>query len=121
MKRIVCLYIALTIVLCGIAFAENINIDSLSIKELLDLQSQIDHKIVDLSPYENCVLYEGKYIAGKEIEAGTYVFDCVLVQENIFDQCYVHLYCLDDDTGEYVENKTIWGANLYLAEKVATK
>ncbi len=108
-----------SVILCGMAVAEGIDLDSLSVKELLDLQTQLDHKIVELSPYENCVLYEGKYIAGKEFEPGTYVFDCVSVRENTFHQCYVHLYCLDKDTGEYVENETIWGANLYLDEKLS--
>lgn len=121
MKRMSWLVFTLLLVFavlsCGVANAEGIDIDSLSVKELLDLQTKIDHKIVELSPYEDCILYEGKYIVGKEIEAGTYVLDCVYARENVFHQCFVRLNYFDDSKGEYVVYETDWGANLYTDEK----
>ena len=121
MKRWICIVFAIFLILCTAAYADGFDLDSLSITELLDLQTELDHKIVELSPYEDCVLYSGKYVVGEDLEEGNYVFNCVKVESNYFNQCYLRFLVWDESTGEYKDRMDDWGANLYVDEQYSSR
>lgn len=76
MKKIVALLLIVMMHVTG-SLAEEIDIDSMSLDQLIALDLRIEQKIYEMDSLSNSVLYPGRYIAGSDIETGEYLFRCV--------------------------------------------
>jgi len=77
MKKIIAVLFLVVMVLTMSSVAEEIDVDSLSLNQLIALELKIQQKIFELDSMNNSVLYPGRYEAGSDIESGEYLFQCV--------------------------------------------
>lgn len=66
-----------TLLLIPAAFADTVNLSSLSNEELVALLTQINQEIVDRGINKVAKLPQGAYIAGKDLPAGRYIYTCL--------------------------------------------
>lgn len=119
MKRLVSLLLT-CLILFSIALAESVDLDAMSDEALIELQGEIDAEMASRSIIGQ-IIYEGRYIVGDEIQAGTYNVFCLESVEN--DDVDIDLSGVEDlitdwinlDVGEAyhirLENGTILDVN----------
>ncbi len=97
MKRIFTFVLSLLVFLCAAsAVAEEIDISSLTLDELVELQGKITSRVNDLLGAPSDVMYMGKYVGGVDIKAGRYWLTA-LVSESYFDMyLYEDASAMDD-------------------------
>jgi len=97
MKRIICIVLLLlTLFSC---LADNIELDSMSLYQLFELEHAVHKKIYEHDPSSEWVLYQGTYSVGKDLEAGEYLFQCIDLTP---DTVRISI-CNRDSDGEVVE------------------
>ena len=77
MKKIILALLLMSIVIVNCAIAEEINLDSMTLEQLIALDLRIEQKIYEMDSMSNSALYPGRYVAGSDIEVGEYLFRCV--------------------------------------------
>lgn len=76
MKKVVVLF--LVIMMCVVSsLAEEVDLESMSLDQLIALDLRIEQKIFELDSMSNSALYPGRYVAGSDVEPGEYLFQCV--------------------------------------------
>ena len=75
------------------ALSEAIDLDTMSLDQLIQLELDIQKKIYELDPMSKCVLYPGTYKVGPDIEVGDYLIQCVSLMD---DAKYVRLAHLEE-------------------------
>lgn len=75
MKRVLIMLVA--IVLSFSCCAETVNLDGMSLQELIDLDFQVRQKITEIDMSSEGILYSGIYDIGTALEAGQYLFKCI--------------------------------------------
>ena len=79
MKKIILSFlVALCLLISPFALSEE-SIDDMTLEELIDLELKVQEKIYELDKTANCVVYQGVYEIGRDLEPGTYIFQCVEV------------------------------------------
>ena len=81
MQRILCVLLAvltLTLAACP-AFASAVDLSGMTDDELLELQEALSTEIVSRGIRMTAELPKGKYIVGRDIPAGAYIFTCLAV------------------------------------------
>ncbi|MBQ8707903.1 MAG: hypothetical protein IJ523_07440 [Succinivibrionaceae bacterium] len=78
MKRILAV-IMILMAFSVAAFAEEIDLASMSTKELLALHESLDSILEERFSCQLDVIYPGDYIVGQDIKEGSYVFSCTKV------------------------------------------
>lgn len=82
MKRLVCLVLSLLLLATTIASAEtSFDVSNYSLTELMELRAIIDDQINTLSAIPSEELQPGKYIAGQDIAAGSYIIHGLMDKE----------------------------------------
>lgn len=82
MKKIICCLVLIYFVFVSIAFADELDLESMSLEELLDLQIRVQESIAFKDQYNELVYYPGEYEIGKNIEPGTYIVHPLSLEPN---------------------------------------
>ena len=78
MKKWLAVVFVLLLMACSsLSLAEGIDISTLSDDELVALMNRVQEEIVARHIEGTANLAEGKYIVGKDIPAGTYIYTCL--------------------------------------------
>ena len=78
MKKFLAILVMLTLTVCScFALADGLDFSGMSDDELLALMKQVQQEIVDRRIEGTATLPGGKYIGGKDIPAGTYIYTCL--------------------------------------------
>ena len=78
MKKWLAVVFVLLLMACSsLSLAEGIDISTLSDDELVALMNRVQEEIVARHIEGTATLAEGKYIVGKDIPAGTYIYTCL--------------------------------------------
>lgn len=79
MRRILCVLLAvLTLALAACpAFASAVDLSGMTDDELLELQEALSAEIVSRGIHLTAELPKGKYIVGRDIPAGAYIYTCL--------------------------------------------
>ncbi len=80
-RRLFCL-VLVCLLLVPCAFAESINLSSLSDAEIVDLLKKVNAELVSRGINKTAKLPQGAYIAGKDIPAGKYIFTVMAVGDD---------------------------------------
>lgn len=80
-RRFVCCLLVF-LLLIPAAFADSINLSSLSDAEIVDLLTKVNAEIVSRGINKTAKLPQGAYIAGKDIPAGKYIFTVMAVGDD---------------------------------------
>ena len=100
MKKIVAIFVTIALLILPFyALAESIDLDSMTLDQLISLELAVQKKIYEQDPMAKCVLYPGTYIVGDDIDAGDYLVQCVSLMP---DDKYVRLIHRDAN-GEHLE------------------
>lgn len=75
MKKIVA--IVFLFLIMSSCLADSVDLDSMNLHQLLELEQEVHKKIYEYDPSSEWVLYQGTYIVGKDLEAGGYLFQCI--------------------------------------------
>ena len=83
------------------AVAEELDLDGMSLEELLAMQSSIQQAIEKKISGSGEILPEGEYVVGEDIKAGKYIFTVISAkfydQSNEFSsRCHVKVYSEED-------------------------
>lgn len=75
MKKFIAVISILALLFCLVsAFAEGIDLTSMSKQELIELEIAIKEELAQRDPFSEIVLYPGKYVVGKDMLASDYIF-----------------------------------------------
>ena len=72
MRRLFALVLVFVLMFCSAATAENIDLSSLTLEELITLRQEIDMLIFGSDAYKNVSVPAGDYVVGVDIPAGIY-------------------------------------------------
>ena|GEM_PF-1987692 len=98
MKRSLAVVLVLLLCLIAIsAFAEEIDLGSMSLDELQTLHRRINEEVSSRFPPESSPFGSGVYIAGKSIKLGSYTFT---VTETFGTICYIQVWQSEEDYAE---------------------
>ena len=73
--RLVCLLLV-SLLIIPTALADKVDLSSLTDNEIAELSEQITQELVKRGIEKSATLPAGKYIAGKDLPAGSYIIDC---------------------------------------------
>ena len=73
MRKLVLVLLLVLTVFCNMAYAEDIDLTSMSLEELVELHKTIDAEIDARIGCEESLIPSGMYVAGKSINSGSYV------------------------------------------------
>ena len=92
MKKLVVIFAILTMIVCG-AYAEELDLESMSLDELVTLHRRLDAEIKERTACtdESAPFYHGNYVVGQDIKAGTYAFTCTYKTEGHYDMA-IYVY-----------------------------
>lgn len=100
MKKIVAICITIALLILSVcALAESLDLDAMTLDQLISLELDVQKKIYEQDPMAKHVLYPGTYIVGDDIDAGDYLVQCVSLMS---DEKYVRLIHRDAN-GEHLE------------------
>lgn len=88
-------------VISSFAWADTIDLSGYDDTALVELLRQVQQEIVDRNIEKTAELPSGKYIGGRDIPAGTFIWTCMAQGE---DWGNVTVYSLEDD-GSYGDQK----------------
>ncbi len=78
MKKIICVLLAMFLLLAStVCFAETVNLGELDNDELIALLNSVQQELMVRNIQKTASLPTGKYVAGVDIPAGSYVLTCV--------------------------------------------
>lgn len=93
MKKLI-VVIGCMLVLALPAFAEDFSISNMTYEELIKLRDDISIEFADRGVE---VLPSGRYVVGKDIKPGKYLYTCCRIAES---EKYVSIYIYEDETAE---------------------
>ena len=104
MKKLVLFLVVLLIVALPFrSVGESIDLDSMSLEELMQLGLNVQKKIFERDEFSKGVLYPGNYKTGIDLEVGDYIIKCVsLMPENSCAWIYHH-----DSSGKSLEESLL--------------
>ena len=74
MKRFYSMFLAIFVAVCfAFAYAESIDLESLTLDELSLLQKRVNAEITSRLEFSDSKIYPGVYVVGVDIKAGSYV------------------------------------------------
>ena len=82
MKRIFVMFLMVVIITSFIFAYSEVDIDSMDLQSLLELEKRVQERIFELDAGYNGVLYSGEYEAGVDLDPGTYVFTAIKIDED---------------------------------------
>lgn len=102
MKKVFVVAIAITMLLSISAFADGMNVEKMSLEELISLRETIDSEIQTRLGFSDDIIGSGYYVVGEDIKAGKYELQCVLAQngEDPYEQCHLAIGDSADDDAE---------------------
>lgn len=89
--RVLVLTVAISLLLYFSASAAGIDVESMSVDELLELKDSINKRLEELGE-ANTLLYPGSYVAGRELNPGDYTVALSLDFPNEYGWCYIAVY-----------------------------
>ena len=100
MKKVVAICVTFALLIPSVcALAESIDLDAMTLDQLISLELAVQKKIYEQDPMAKCVLYPGTYAVGADIDSGDYLVQCVSLMP---DEKYVRLIHRDAN-GEHLE------------------
>lgn len=85
MKKAAIFFLCVFLLFSGSAFAEAIDLSSLSDNELLELYNEADKLLTERGVFEGEKITAGTYIVGEDIKAGQYRLKCIDVTDSSED------------------------------------
>lgn len=112
MKRIFAFILSFLVFLfAASAIAEEMDISSLTLDELIELQGKITSRINEALSASSDVIYMGEYVGGVDIKPGRYLVTG-LEEKFQFGMClYADTSAMDSD--DYLINKGLFGGETY--------
>jgi len=99
MKKFVAVISILALLFCLIsATAEEIDLESMTTDELVELQIKVQDELYKRDRFMNCFLNPGEYVVGEDFEAGDYLIHCV----EAFRTSGCKIDAIDSETKEQV-------------------
>lgn len=108
MKKIICLFLVFVMVLSfsGTIFAAGIDLDSMSIEELVELRDNVINKLNELLNPVNDVIGVGTYLVGRDIKEGVFA---ITVREDESGSYKIFETPEKHEAGEYFAWENVWG------------
>lgn len=102
MKKFVAVISILLLLFCHFsAISEEIDLESMSTNELMQLQIMVQDELYKRDRFMDCFLNPGEYIVGEDIEPGDYLVHCVSVYNGSVN-CLIAL--IDIETNKEIEH-----------------
>lgn len=112
MKKILAFILSLLMLLCSAsAMAEEIDISSMSLDELVELQGKIASRINELLGTSSDAMYLGEYVCGIDIKSGRYLLTALERESPFMIKLYADASM--EDAGDSLVHESIYGGETY--------
>lgn len=81
----------------AIACAEEIDLNSYSVDELINLKIAVDQELIERNRTDLSYLFPGTYVVGEDIEPGRYSLRCIRVSKKHVSGVVGLFYSIDDE------------------------
>ena len=117
MKKLATVLFVLVLLFTSWSYAETMDLESLTLEELVDLSIRINEMIFERDQLNHNVLYPGTYIVGEDLDPGTYVFQCLKVDGGVNTKVKYGIdgeesILNDHDSNSYLEEGEVYQAKL---------
>lgn len=90
MKRIISVLLIILLALTGSATASEIDLDSMSFDQLLELRGQIDDRLRTMYPLYDYILEEGNYFVGIDLPEGKVLLSRLTIENKGIELMEIH-------------------------------
>lgn len=99
MKKFSLLLVLVLLLSVFSAFAEGIDLSGMSLDELVELDFELQQRIVELDESKGEYVYPGEYNEGRDLESGSYLLRCIRLMPDA-EEMYITIH---DSTGNDYE------------------